>query len=1227
MEMGGDVARLASELARAVEVTMNTNANQNDRMEAYMACERFKENSPLCAQAGMFLTSGQYPLTVRHFGLQLMEHTVKFKWYTISQQEKLFVKENAMKLLANGVGAAEDASLMHIKDALSRIIVEMIKREWPQQWTTLLAELSDACVKGEAQTELVLLIFLRLVEDVALLQTMESSQRRKDIYSALTANMSEIFDFFMRLIELHVNSFRNAQVAGNGQQALSHARVVQVVLPTITGFVEWVSTVHILANEGRLIHILCILLNDEAFQVGAAECFAQILNRKTVQKEKIPLSLLYRSDMISFIYRSVAAAETSTKLESYNYLKKVVPVLTGLASQLTSGKTKEEGIPCNSPSFITFLETVMMLTRHPSLYVAHGGALIWITLLRYDHIARDPVFVEYVPKIIELSGPKIIKVLYPTKRPVEITLDPRVFASIDYDSEEEFSVFFHRVRTDFIDIFRLSTMISPLVAFGFCEQWMLVRLQKAMVGEVTNMTVQDPIYLEWEAVSLVLDAVIGRILMVTERPSVQSGLRLLEECLKVDNHDPLILSIILSCISSLFMFLSMSSCQITAGNCVAMSGVSLLPRVLQKIFACLVFTDRNPEPNVTTAKAVKNLRRHSAALMVKLGIKYPLLLLPVFDQINNTIQGLISTPNQLTRGEKTTMQEALLQISNHFCDYERQTTFISEIVAEGRQQWLNMGPALKSSRDFINFIGLDLDPKNIQMGHPQPHPTVINRTQVTYAINIVLGVIKRCSWPDDPDRASRGGFVVGLTESGNPISRNPATPHVIPLLPHILSLVRVTNELFSSVASFAEVFSGVHAMQETEKRALLGHPVIVTDPMDPQSEKVTQRTEVDRMQQFLYFLFETNYHLVGSMGPSMGRDLYQIPGIADAVIGSVFANIENVPDNRLRVINRVFMKPFVFSCPPAFYDTVLLPVFAYLAPFMLNRLTARWQYISSLYETGELGEDVSDTQEVVEDIVYRALAREYLELLKVALVGGTLTTDHSNPMGDDTMDQDDLSMDGAPHQLTRAAQSAMASEIISDLGGKLLHCPATCSPIVLTVLNILTWNDSMSCFKATVLTGPIMRYLAGEGLTTDSLASTTMMSVLQGLQVHGQHDTNQTSLITLGVQVYEILRPKFPIVIEVMQKIPNITIADMQKLDEKIATGSTKGNKIEKGKRDLFKKITSQVIGKNASQLFKKEIKIVELPPLQMQNRRSNNQIGIDGSVESGIPALFNTKS
>lgn len=70
-----------------------------------------------------------------------------------------------MKLLLMG-----GWEMSHLNDALARVIVEMIKREWPQQWPTLLAELSDACSRGHRHTQIVLHVFLRLAEDVAILQ-------------------------------------------------------------------------------------------------------------------------------------------------------------------------------------------------------------------------------------------------------------------------------------------------------------------------------------------------------------------------------------------------------------------------------------------------------------------------------------------------------------------------------------------------------------------------------------------------------------------------------------------------------------------------------------------------------------------------------------------------------------------------------------------------------------------------------------------------------------------------------------------------------------------------------------------------------------------------------------------------------------------------------------------------------------------------------------------------
>ena len=100
------MAALAADLARAVELTMSTGASQTDRLKAYNACESFKETSPLCAQAGLYLAAGtQHSLISRHFGLQLMEHTVKYRWTQISQQEKIFIKVRLQQISSDELTA------------------------------------------------------------------------------------------------------------------------------------------------------------------------------------------------------------------------------------------------------------------------------------------------------------------------------------------------------------------------------------------------------------------------------------------------------------------------------------------------------------------------------------------------------------------------------------------------------------------------------------------------------------------------------------------------------------------------------------------------------------------------------------------------------------------------------------------------------------------------------------------------------------------------------------------------------------------------------------------------------------------------------------------------------------------------------------------------------------------------------------------------------------------
>lgn len=50
-----------------------------------------------------------------------------------------------------------------------------------------------------------------------------------------------------------------------------------MVLLTLSGFVEWVAMTHIMAHEGKMLQILCLLLKNEVFQTPAAECLLQVI--------------------------------------------------------------------------------------------------------------------------------------------------------------------------------------------------------------------------------------------------------------------------------------------------------------------------------------------------------------------------------------------------------------------------------------------------------------------------------------------------------------------------------------------------------------------------------------------------------------------------------------------------------------------------------------------------------------------------------------------------------------------------------------------------------------------------------------------------------------------------------------------------------------------------------------------------------------------------------------
>uniref|UniRef100_A0A8C9SSL1 Exportin-5 n=1 Tax=Scleropages formosus TaxID=113540 RepID=A0A8C9SSL1_SCLFO len=900
--MAESVAVICEQLIKAVNVMMDAESSQRYRLEALKFCEEFKEQCPFCVPCGLQLADKSQSPVVRHFGLQILEHVIKFRWNTMPQQEKVQLKNCAMGLLSNGTHfILEEES--HIKDALSRIIVEMIKREWPQQWPDMLKELEDLSKLGESQTELVMLILLRLAEDVITFQTLPS-QRRKDIQHTLTQNMDSILSFLLTILQLNVDEYRRLKSDPSQElKARAHSRVGVATLNTLAGYIDWVALVHITNEQCRLMEILCLLLSETELQLEAAECLLIAVSRKGKLEDRKPLMVLFNDVAMHYILSAAQSAEGSGLVERhYTFLKRLCQVLCALATQLCALVVRKSlAYQTFFPGNLNkFMEAFLAFTTHPSQFLRSSTQLTWGTLFRHEVLSKHPVIVEVTSKYMRATMTNLVKTGFPSKSD-----SPSCeYSLVDFDNDEDFNTFFNSFRAQQGEVVRIACKIIPLEAFQMAGEWLQYQVKSPIdVGptmcESTKTaeglcSILSPSVVQWDAMTFFMESIVGQLLKTLEKEKVpvDQGIELLQAMLSYETRDPLILSCVLTNVSSLFPFVTYRP--------------HFLPQVLHKLFASITF-EVIEESKAPRTRAVKNVRRHACSSIIKMCRDYPQFILPCFDMLYCHVKKLFSNELLLTQMEKCALMEALVLISNQFKDYEKQKAFLEELMAPVVVRWLSeeMGQTLLNPVSFLAFVGADqvMNDSNIE------DQTGINRSRISFCVYTILGVVKRARWPADVEEAKAGGFLVGYTPSGNPIYRNPCD---------------------TNWALRYETFARAYDVMDVEKNVVLGLPQPVLEIYD----SPVYKTSLERMQGFFCTLYDNCFHILGHAGPSLNQDFYTIEGLAEQLVSSVLINLDHVPDHRLRAMLHILS--LVVSCPQEYYDSLLCPLLGHLFAYMLQ---------------------------------------------------------------------------------------------------------------------------------------------------------------------------------------------------------------------------------------------------------------------------------------------------
>ncbi|KAJ3610775.1 hypothetical protein NHX12_022866 [Muraenolepis orangiensis] len=1125
------VASMCEQLVNAVNVMMDPGTNQTYRLEAMKFCEEFKESCSFCVPCGLQLAEKTHTSVVRHFGLQILEHVIKFRWNDMPQPEKVQLKNCAIQLLSSGtLPILEEES--HIKDALSRITVEMIKREWPQQWPDMLKEMEALTSLGECPSELVMLILLRLAEDVVTFQTLPT-QRRRDIQQTLTLNMDSIFSFILAILQINVDDYRKLKnIPGQELQAKAHCRVAMTTLNTLAGYIDWIALPHITNDSGRLLEMLCLLLSEAELQLEAVECLLIAISRKGKLEERKPLMLLFDAVAINYILSAAQSADGASKANQYSptqpvvvverhyvFLKRLCQVLCALGSQVTSlvGSDANVEAPAN---LNTYMMAMLSFTTHPSQFLKSSTQIMWGTLFRHEILSKVPAVKEMALKYLKVTKTNMVKTGYPSRND-----SPSCeYSRVDFDSDEEFSSFFSLFRGQQGEVVRGACRLVPEEAFAYAAEFLRYQLSAPIdTGNPSGMWPCGPTTFRH---------------MMRERLPIDQGVQLLQAVLSYETKDPLILSCVLTNISAFFPFVTHRP--------------EFLPQVLAKVFAAIVF-DLPQEGKGPRTRAVRNVRRHACSSIIKMCRDYSPFILPCFDLLYDNIKKLFADEAQLMQMEKCALMEALALIVNQFKDYARQKVFLEELLAPVVARWTSdqITSVLSDPALFISYVGVD---QVVSEQTKDPDPCGNNRVELSHCLNAILAVVKRSRWPSDLAEATAGGFVVGSNAAGAPMFRNPCSGLVLSMLPNVLTLIRTHNALFTpeNMARLSPSYAKAYDLIDMEKYCVLGLPHPLIDVYDTPVYK----SHLERMQGFFCMLYDNCYHALGIAGHALQQDFCTIEGLAEKL-------------------------PLVLACPQEYYDSLLCPLVGPLIAYMLQRLSNKWQIINQRSSANQV------TQEMLEDQLVRSLTKELFEFITLSFILRRV----QEPAGPkDEGEEEEMMMD----QPTTGVAGQPVDDL-TDLGKCVLKHEDIYVNLLTISFMALSWKDATICHRtANLICWNLLRQVSGGNLLPEAV-SWFFTSVLRGLQLHGQHEVCSATLTVLAMLIYENLRPRYAELRAVMNQVPDINLEALEQYDHRLLDPKAQKFG-DKKRKDQFRKLIAGTVGKALGQQFKKEVHIRNLP-------------------------------
>ena len=178
---GDDTPQGISAILHALELIHSPTSDNDIRREATEFLNQQKDADG-AYRPGFHLAadSGRAPI-VRHFGLSLIEHTIRLKWHDLADDQTTQVRGWTLELAHN----VSEVDPPYIRNKVAQLWVELAKKSWAVDWLDMDQILLALWGKDLTSKELVLTILENLSEDTFTREDSAAALRGQELNTAL----------------------------------------------------------------------------------------------------------------------------------------------------------------------------------------------------------------------------------------------------------------------------------------------------------------------------------------------------------------------------------------------------------------------------------------------------------------------------------------------------------------------------------------------------------------------------------------------------------------------------------------------------------------------------------------------------------------------------------------------------------------------------------------------------------------------------------------------------------------------------------------------------------------------------------------------------------------------------------------------------------------------------------------------------------------------------------